>query len=51
MREELNELETARLMIGGLLASGKVTDRSELIFLNGRLKEIEERMKREKRAH
>jgi hypothetical protein len=48
IREDLNELETARVMIGGLLASGKVTDRSELIFLNGRLREIEERLKREK---
>jgi hypothetical protein len=43
--EDMNELETARMMIGGLLASGKVTDRGELIFLNGRLREIEERMK------
>lgn len=45
--EDMNELETARIMIGGLLASGKVTDRAELIFLNGRLREIEERLKRE----
>jgi hypothetical protein len=45
IREDMNELETARIMIGGLLASGKVTDRGELIFLNGRLREIEERMK------
>lgn len=43
--EDLNELDTARLMIGGLLASGKITDRGELRFLNGRLQEIEERMK------
>jgi hypothetical protein len=48
IREDLNELETARVMIGGLLASGKVTDRAELIFLNGRLHEIEERLQREK---
>jgi len=45
--EDMNELETARIMIGGLLASGKVTDRAELIFLNGRLREIEDRLKRE----
>ena len=43
--EDMNELETARIMIGGLLASGKVSDRAELIFLNGRLREIEERLK------
>jgi hypothetical protein len=48
IREDMNELETARIMIGGLLASGKVTDRAELIFLNGRLREIEERLKLEK---
>jgi hypothetical protein len=43
--EDMNELDTARIMIGGLLASGKVSDRAELIFLNGRLREIEERLK------
>lgn len=46
IREDLNELETARLMIGGLLASGRVTDRGELKFLNGRLREIEERLRK-----
>ena len=43
--EDLNELEAARVMIGGLLASGRITDRGELHFLNGRLEEIELRMK------
>lgn len=46
IREDLNELETARVMIGGLLASGRITDRGELNFLDGRLREIEARMKR-----
>jgi hypothetical protein len=45
IREDMNELETARVMIGGLLASGKITDRGELNFLDGRLREIEERLK------
>jgi hypothetical protein len=45
--EDMNELETARIMIGGLLASGKISDRAELTFLNQRLLEIEERLKRE----
>ena len=45
IREDLNELETARVMIGGLLASGRITDRGELKFLDGRLREIEERLK------
>jgi hypothetical protein len=48
--EDMNELETARIMIGGLLASGRVSDRGELIFLNGKLREIEERLKREEEA-
>jgi hypothetical protein len=46
MREDMNELETARMMIGGLLASGRITDRGELNFLEGRLHEIEERLKK-----
>ena len=33
-------------MIGGLLASGRITDRGELHFLNGRLEEIEQRMEK-----
>ncbi len=45
IREDMNELETARVMIGGLLASGRITDRGELNFLDGRLREIEERLK------
>ncbi len=48
--EDMNELEAARLMIGGLIASGKVSDRAEMIFLNGRLREIEDRLKREMEA-
>ena len=46
IREDLNELETARVMIGGLLASGRITDPAELSFLDSRLREIEERLKR-----
>ena len=45
IREDLNELETARIMIGGMIASGRITDPSELKFLDGRLHEIEERLK------
>ncbi len=46
IREDMNELETARVMIGGLLASGKITDPGELKFLDGRLREIEQRLKK-----
>ena len=46
IREDMNELETARVMIGGLLASGKITDPGELRFLDSRLREIEQRLKK-----
>jgi len=45
IREDLNELDTERIMIGGLIASGRITDPAELRFLDGRLREIEERLK------
>ena len=38
--EDMNELEAARIMLGGLLASGKITDPSEAAFLKQRLKEL-----------
>lgn len=45
IREDLNELETERVMIGGLIAGGRITDPAELRFLDGRLSEIEARLK------
>ena len=42
--EDLNELEAAMLMIGGLVASGRVTDPAELRFLEGRLKGLEKKL-------
>jgi hypothetical protein len=41
--EDMNELEAARIMLGGLLASGTVTDPAELSFLRQRLQELEAR--------
>ena len=41
--EDMNELETARLIIGGYLQSGAVKDPAELRFLEGHLKELEAR--------
>jgi hypothetical protein len=41
--EDMNELETARLIIGGYLQSGTVTDPAELRFLDERLKQLEAR--------
>jgi len=42
--EDMNELETARIMIGGFIQSGMVKDPGELRFLEERLKEIEARI-------
>ena len=41
--EDMNELEAARVMLGGLLASGRIADPGERRFLEGRLKELEAR--------
>ena len=41
--EDMNELDAARIMIGGYLESGKVEDPGELRFLDQRLKELEAR--------
>ncbi len=42
--EDMNELETARIMIGGFLASGTLTDPAEARFLEQRLHDIEARL-------
>jgi hypothetical protein len=44
--EDMNELEAAKIMLGGLLASGKVRDPEEARFLKERLDELEARLKR-----
>lgn len=41
--EDMDELEAARVMLGGLLQSGTVTDPGEAAFLRHRLQELEER--------
>ena len=41
--EEMEELETARILIGGLISSGRITDPSELRFLHRKLKALQER--------
>jgi hypothetical protein len=43
--EDLDELETARIMIGGYLQSGEIRDPAELRFLEDRLKLLEARGK------
>jgi hypothetical protein len=42
--EDMNELEAARIMIGGLLQSGRIRDPAELRFLKQRLEELEARL-------
>jgi hypothetical protein len=39
----MNEIEAAKIMLGGLLASGSVTDPVEARFLRQRLEELERR--------
>ena len=41
--EDMNELEAAEVMLGGLLESGKITDPNEARFLQRRLEELEAR--------
>ncbi len=42
--ENIGELEAAKVLLGGLLASGEVTDPHEHAFLSRRLQAIEERL-------
>jgi hypothetical protein len=44
--EDMNELEAARIMLGGLLQSGAVRDPAELRFLKEHLDQLEERIGR-----
>lgn len=48
--EDMNELEAAKIMLGGLLASGRIRDPQEQRFLEGRLKELERRLGSPQRA-
>jgi hypothetical protein len=42
--EDMDELEAARIMLGGLLQSGRIHDPAELRFLKARLDELEARI-------
>jgi hypothetical protein len=44
--EDMNELEAARIMLGGLLQSGAVHDPAELRFLKEHLDQLEQRIGR-----
>ncbi len=43
--EDMNELDSARALVGALLASGQVDDPRELAFLERRLRELEARVR------
>jgi hypothetical protein len=43
--EDMNELDAARALIGGLLERGEIHDPNELRFLQQRLEELEKRVK------
>jgi hypothetical protein len=42
--EDMNELEAAKILLGGLLHSGRLDDPAERRFLEGKLKELEARI-------
>lgn len=44
--EDMNELEAARIMLGGLLESGQIRDPGEARLLERRLEELEQRARR-----
>jgi len=46
--EDMNELEAARVLIGGLIASGQVKDQRDLELLERGLQRLEERIEAEK---
>jgi hypothetical protein len=46
--EDMNELQAAKVMLGGLLATGRIPDPEERRFLEGRLGEIERRLMEQK---
>ncbi len=46
--EDMEELEAAKVMLGGLLATGRIRDPVERRFLEGRLQELEQRIARER---
>ncbi|MDH5578473.1 MAG: hypothetical protein OEZ09_08425, partial [Betaproteobacteria bacterium] len=49
--EDMNELEAAKIMLGGMLASGRLEDPGERRFLKERLEELERRVASEQRRN
>ncbi|MGD2160881.1 MAG: hypothetical protein PVG94_06865, partial [Gammaproteobacteria bacterium] len=42
--EDMGEVEAARILVGGLIASGEITDPYELNFLQNKIRVLEEKM-------
>lgn len=42
--EDMGEIEAAKVLVGGLIASGEITDPNELNFLENKIREIEEKL-------
>jgi hypothetical protein len=42
--EDMGEIEAAKVLVGGLIASGEITDANELIFLQNKIRELEEKV-------
>ena len=49
--QDMNEMDSARFLIGGLLRGGQISDPHELRFLSERLGEIEARQAKARTAH
>ncbi|MCU0804284.1 MAG: hypothetical protein MUF79_04240 [Burkholderiales bacterium] len=47
--EDMNELEAAKILLGGLIASGQIKDARELAMMENRLKGLEERIEAERK--
>lgn len=45
IREDMNEVESAKILLGGMLQSGRITDPKEWHFLSEKLKELEGKSK------
>lgn len=46
--EDMNQLEAAKILLGGLIASGQITDQHELELMERRLQRLEERIEAER---
>jgi hypothetical protein len=42
--EDMGEVEAAKILVGGLIASGEITDPYELNFLQSKIRTLEKKM-------